>query len=185
MIDALQYIFGEIPNPQIHFQVQRPELKRMNAETNEVVGLINADVPDLIILTASLAESANICAAATLLVRFRKGASFKGEPAFSWTINCEKGELRVISPNGPALQLNVYSKPVTIEVHDFIADEVVPIEWSWHDYQLELPADARATAAWYEAYAEGHKNEGATFQDALRRQKQLETWLELFTTEKM
>lgn len=64
------------------------------------------------------------------LVRYRKCPSFKGKPAFVWSINCEKDELRLVSPSGPALQLNVYSEPVTIDVHDFVTDKVKVIEWN-------------------------------------------------------
>lgn len=173
----VQSILGDVRNPHTQFQNQRPELKRVDLSTGEIVGTIQSDVPDLVILTASMTESATVRDGATLLVRYRKGAPFKGEPAFVWNINCEKGELRLVSPGGPALQTNVYSKPVTIDVHDFATDEVKPIAWNWSDYQLQLPEDARATAAWYEAYAAGTEKEAATFQDALHRHEQLDRWL--------
>ncbi|KAL7919025.1 hypothetical protein ACQKWADRAFT_302422 [Trichoderma austrokoningii] len=180
LIDVVQSILGDIHNPHTQFQNQRPELKRVDLSTGEIVGTTQSDVPDLVILIASMAESATVRDSATLLVRYRKGASFKGELAFVWTINCEKGELRLVSPGGPALQLNVYSEPVTIDVHDFATDEVKPIEWNWADYQLQLPEDARATAAWYETYAAGTEIEAATFQDALHRHEQLENWLNAY-----
>lgn len=152
----------------------------MDLSTGEIVGTIQSDVPDLAVLIASMAESATVRDGATVLVRYRKGPSFKGEPAFVWSINCEKGEVRLVSPGGPALQLNVYSEPVTIDVHDFATDEMKSLEWNWPDYQLELPEDARTTAAWYEAYAAGIESGSATFQDALRRHEQLEKWLNTY-----
>ncbi|PNP37668.1 hypothetical protein TGAMA5MH_10436 [Trichoderma gamsii] len=177
LIDAVQSILGDIRNPHTQFQNQRPELKRVDLSTSEVVGTIQSDVPDLVVLIASMAESTTVLDGATLLVRYRRGPPFKGEPAFVWSINCEKGEIRLVSPGGPALQLNVYSEPVTIEVHDFATDEVKPIEWNWTDYQLELPEDARTTAAWYEAYAAGTESDAATFHNALHRHEQLDKWL--------
>ncbi|KAF3057613.1 Galactose/lactose metabolism regulatory protein GAL80 [Trichoderma lentiforme] len=180
LIDVMQSILGEVHDIHTHFQIQRPELKRVDLSTGEVVGTAQTDVPDLVILVGSLKESAIVRDSATLLVRYRKGVPFKDETAFIWTINCEEGELRVISPGGPAFQLNVYSEPVTIEVHDCATDEVNPIEWKWSDYQLAIPEDARATAALYEAYAAGVENEAATFQTALHLQEQLEEWLTSF-----
>lgn len=180
MIDAVQSTVGDVRNPHTQFQNQRSELKRVDLSTGEIVGTIQSDVPDLVVLIASLAESTTVRDGATLLVRYRKGSSFKGEPAFVWSINCEKGEVRLVSPGGPALQLNVYSEPVTIDVHDFATDEVTPIEWNWADYQLQLPEDARTTAAWYEAYAAGTENTTANFQDALHRHEQLEKWLSTY-----
>ncbi|KAM0479029.1 hypothetical protein ACHAPX_005008 [Trichoderma viride] len=176
----LQSMLGDIHNPHTQFQNQRPELKRVDLSTGEIVGTIQSDVPDLVVLIASMAESATVRDCATVLVRYRKGPSFKGEPAFVWSINCEKGEVRLVSPGGPALQLNVYSESVTIDVHDFATDDVKPIEWNWADYQLELPEDARTIAAWYEAYAAGTENEAATLQDALYRHEQLEKWLNTY-----
>ncbi len=73
-------------------------------------------------------------------MRYRKGPPFKGEPAFVWTVSGEKGELRLVSPAGAALQANVYGDaPVTIDVHDFDTDEVVPVEWEWAAWQLGDP----------------------------------------------
>ncbi|KAK0763437.1 hypothetical protein N5P37_002814 [Trichoderma harzianum] len=164
LIDVMQSILGGVHNIHTHFQIQRPELKRVDLSTGEVVGTAQTDVPDLVILVGSLKKSAIVRDGATLLVRYRKGVPFKGEPALIWSINC----------------LNVYSVPVTIEVHDFATDEVNPIEWRWSDYQMEIPEDARATAAWYEAYAAGVENEAATFQTALHLQEQLEEWLASF-----
>ncbi|KAM0445974.1 hypothetical protein ACHAO4_009561 [Trichoderma viride] len=180
LIDVVQSILGDIRNPHTQFQNQRPELKRVDLSTGEIVGITQSDVPDLVFLIASMAESTTVRDGATLLVRYRKGPSFKGEPAFVWSINCEKGEIRLVSPGGPALQLNVYSEPVTIDVHDFATDEVKPIEWDWADYQLQLPEDARATAAWYEAYAAGTETKAASFEDALHRHEQLEEWLNTY-----
>jgi hypothetical protein len=180
VVDVVQSILGDIRDPHMQFQNQRPELSRVDLNTGEIVGTVKSDVPDLVILMASMTGSETVHNGATLLVRYRKGPSFKGEPAFVWSINCEKGELRLVSPAGPALQLNVYSEQVTIEVHDFATDEMKPIEWNWADYQLELPEDARVTAAWYEAYAAGTEYEAATFQDALHRHEQLEKWLNIY-----
>jgi hypothetical protein len=112
--------------------------------------------------------------------RYHRGQPFKGEPAFVWTVNGEKGELHLVSPAGPSLQANTYAEPVAIEVRDFETDEVTVVEWQWADWQLEIPVGERSNAALYEAVAEGDESKYATFEDALNRYEQLDKWLESF-----
>ncbi len=179
VIDSVQFILGDVQDDgaQARFQLQRPEIKLRDPNSGEIVGTVRTDVPDLFLLTGSLPASALVKQGATLHARFRKGPPFKGEPAFVWTISGEEGELRLVSPAGPALQANSYSSPVTIEVHDFATDQLVPVAWEWSAWQLEIPLAGRSIAALYEAFAAGDESAYATFEDALRRHEQLDTWL--------
>lgn len=98
-----------------------------------------------------------------------------------WTVNGEKGEIRLVSPGGPSLQAGSYTPPVTIEVHDFESDEVEVVDWSWESWQEELPIMARNIAALYERFAAGVVDDAtSTFASALERHEQigslLSTW---------
>lgn len=179
VIDSIQFVLGDVQDSYARLQIQYPELKLRDPSSGQITGTINTDVPDLIFVAGTLPESSFVKKGATLSGRFRKGSAFKGAPAFVWTVNGEKGEVRLVSPLGPSLQAGGYdpNHPVTIEVHDFEKDEVVPIEWQWPDYQAELPVPARGIAALYEAFAAGEEAKYARFEDALRRHEQLEKWL--------
>ncbi len=177
MIDPIQAILGELQNAQTHFQIQRPEIKLQNPTSGEIVGTTRTDVPDLFFVAGSLPQSDFVEKGASLSVRYRGGAAFKGEPAFVWTVTGEKGELRLVSPAGPALQILDVKAQITIEVHDFETDEVAPVEWEWTAYQQDIPVAGRSIAALYEAYAAGDESKYATFEDALHRHEQLEKWL--------
>jgi hypothetical protein len=70
---------------------------------------------------------------------FRNGRPFSGTPAFTRTINGEKGEIIIISAHGPYIHSASYDAPITIEVHDHFSDKAENIEWDWKDWQKELP----------------------------------------------
>lgn len=155
-----------------HFQLQRPEGKLFDPTTKEPLPSIPSDVPDLIIATATLPETPITAKNATLLVRFRRGQPFPGEPQLVWTINGEKGEIQVVSEGAVALSVLWGAKKPTIQVHDFESNQVDELEWGWQDWQEELPMPARNIGAMYEAWLEG-KNY-PTFEDAAVRHEQLE-----------
>ncbi len=155
MIDSVQFALGDVQDSHARLQIQRPETKLRDPATGTIVGTAATDVPDLIILTGSLPESAGVKKNATLYARYRRGPPFKGEPPFVWTVNGEKAELRLVSASGPSLQADTYNQPVTLEIHDFETDQVTPVEWNWADWQLDIPARGRSIAAEYEAYAAG------------------------------
>lgn len=90
--------------------------------------MVKPDVPDLVIATGALSASPIVQEGATLYFRLRRGQPFPGEDPLVWTISGEKGEIRLSSPGGTALQAAAYNKPVTIEVHDHDTDEVQDIE---------------------------------------------------------
>jgi hypothetical protein len=166
---------GEAQNSHGHLQLQRPDVKiRDPTTTNSIVETVKSDVPDLIVVAGSLEESPIAQEGATLHGRFRRGQPFGGEPALVWYINGEKGEIRLTSPSGTALQAFSYSEPVTIEVHDFESGKVELVDWSWSPWQDELPLPARCIGALYEAFADRDEyNLLPAFDAALGRHEQL------------
>lgn len=143
-------------------------------------------------MTASLTPSPTVEQGATLQVRFRRGQPFSGEPGLAWWINCEHGEIRLLSPGGSSLHGNVYSDPVTIDVHRYDVKEqdgkqgeaVSREEWKWLDWQEEnkLPFTSRSVAQVYDEFyahvVEGEERRYPDFGDALRRHEQLASILE-------
>lgn len=108
-----------------------------------------------------------------MLFRFRRGQPFLGEPPLSWTINGEKGEIRLQAFGGSSLHAGSYDAPVTIEIHDFATDQVQKIEWGWQSWQEELPVVGRSVGLLYERFADGVAEGQPTFETALVRHEQL------------
>ncbi|KAL0936226.1 oxidoreductase family protein [Colletotrichum truncatum] len=175
LFDQIQYILGDVSNLKSHTQIQRPNVKIRDPQTKEITETVKSNVPDLVITTGTLPASDITAENATLLVRFRKGQPFKGEAPLVWTINGEKGEIRLTSDVSTSLQASAQVQDIRIEVHDFESDEVETVEWGWEDWEAELPPLARSIGAAYEAFAEG--KEVPTFEDALKRHEQIESIL--------
>lgn len=178
----MQSVLGEVTELQSHLQLQRPEV-RLRDSSGKVVGTMSSNVPDLVHVTGSLSSSDITQREATLAVRYRRGQPFKGEPALTWHINCERGELRLVSPSGSSLHATSYSEPVTIDIHYFAEDEVRSETWEWPSWQeeIELPIASRSVAKLYEAFhnhvSEGGAEEFPDFSDALKRHQQLDSIL--------
>lgn len=178
VFDYVQCVLGEATELQFHLQLQRPNMKLRDA-SGKIVSTVASDVPDLIIAAGSLDDSDFAQEGASLSVRFRRGQQFKGEPALTWHINCEGGEIRLVSPSGTSLHAASYSEPVTVEIHDFARDEVRTIDWEWPSWQeeSELPIVSRSVAKLYEAFHENVAEHGGRdfpdFSDALKRHRQL------------
>lgn len=187
VFDYVQSVIGEAVDLQFKLQLQRPNMKLRNPSTNSIVRTVKSDVPDLITVTGSL-SGAGVAEGASLLVRFRRGQPFKGEPALTWHINCEKGEIRLTAPSGTSLHANSYSDPVTIEVHDFHTDKVSVVPWEWPEWEeeLDLPIVGRSVAKLYEAFhadtVEGGRRMYPNFSDAIERHEQLSTLLASWRT---
>lgn len=154
-------------------------MKLRDNTTKTIVNTVISDVPDLITVTGSLSGSEVTQEGANLLVRFRRGQQFKGEPALTWHINCERGEIRLTSPAGTSIHASSYTDPVTIEVHTFDADEVRKVDWEWPKWQEELglPVVGRSVAKLYDAFhaevVEGGPRTYPNFSDAVERHEQL------------
>lgn len=190
MFDQIQYVLGDFTNIQSRLQLQRPDIKLRDPATREITSVVRSDVPDLVFFTAGLSPPSStspsssgtvpIAPGASILVRHRRGQPFPSHPALEWTINGEKGELRLVSQNSTTIHAAAYaSGPVRLELHDHAADTVEEVPWEWADWQEELGYAARSIGAVYEEFAKG---EGvgayAGFGDALRRHEQLEGMLD-------
>ncbi|KAF7319873.1 GFO-IDH-MocA domain-containing protein [Mycena kentingensis (nom. inval.)] len=174
--DAIQSIVGELTDLKGNLHIQYPT-KNLRGPDGTIEKTVTSNTADLIIVNGALQESETTQKDAPVSIRIRQGQQWPGEPCFVLSINGEKGELRVTAEGGMSLAL-AYSKPMTIQVHDFAADEVEEISWDWEDWQKELPVAARGIGALYEAYAAG---EGyPTFADALKRHEQLDKIAEEF-----
>lgn len=189
VFDTVQHVLGDILKDPVtgkatggHFQVQRPEVPIVGSD-GKVSHTNKTDVPDLVHVTGTLPESAAVQKGATLHISLRRGQPYPGDPAFVWTINGEKGEIRVVSQVVSFIQVGSDDHPATLEVHDFETDKVEKVEWEYEEWQKELPVAARNVGSLYEAFAaaqEGGEVQYATFEDAYQRHKQLDELLEGF-----
>ncbi|KAM0344149.1 hypothetical protein ACHAPU_007871 [Fusarium lateritium] len=174
IFDQFQYILGDITNFKGRLHNQRPNVRVRDSSTNEITSTTTSNVPDIIFATGTLKESQTAKKDASVLIRFRRGQPFPGDPHLTITINGEKGEIRLRVLGGTALHATSYSKPVVIEVHDFETDAVEEVEWKWQDWQEELPIVARSVAKVYDSLADGAEEGLVSFDDALIRHEQLE-----------
>ncbi|KLU85686.1 hypothetical protein MAPG_04708 [Magnaporthiopsis poae ATCC 64411] len=182
LYDQINHVLGHIQNPHAQLQIQRPQVKIINP-ADQTSSSATTNVPDLIIVTGRVPGPSDIIGdgGATVLHRFRLGTPFPGEVPLRWTINGEKGEVRLTARAGATLHASAYDladqqdNGVTIEVHNFATDSLEKVEWSWGDWKDGLPLLARSVAELYERFADGR--EVPTFADALRSQEQLEEML--------
>lgn len=174
MFDQIQHVLGEATIQHSHTQIQRPDVKIRDPSTKQITETVSSNVPDLLVATATLPPSNLVSAqGVTFLARFRRGQPFAGEPQLSWTVNGEKGEIRLTSQNSVALQAFADVDGVKIEVHDFESGEVESVPWAWEEgWQAELPVPARCVGAVYEAFAGGESL--PSFEDAVRRHEQVD-----------
>lgn len=175
MFDNIQHVLGEVTDPKHASHLRIPEVSIRDA-SGTITETVKSNVPDLVVISGALPGSPHVSRGANLTLRFRRGEPFKSEPGLVWTIEGDKGELRLIAPSGPAINAMAYAEPVTIEVHDYATNEVKPVEWSWYDWQEELPIASRNIGALYEVFADG--GEYPTFQDAVKRHEQIEQFLD-------
>ncbi|KFA62404.1 hypothetical protein S40285_06424 [Stachybotrys chlorohalonatus IBT 40285] len=181
LFDQIQHLLGDFENLHGHLHLQRPNVTVFDPSTKATIDTIASNVPDLIIVTATLAPSPMVQPGASVLVRYRRGQTFPGQPPLTISINGEKGELRLTARSGAGIHANSYDAPVTIEVHDHATDKVEEVQWAWADWQEELPVIARNVGMVYEAYAEG--KDVATFENAQVRHNQLNGMLSAWAKE--
>ncbi|KAK0710277.1 hypothetical protein B0T26DRAFT_755362 [Lasiosphaeria miniovina] len=173
LIDLVQSVVGEVESPQAQFTLQRPTVTIKDAATGAAIGTAPSNVPDLILISGTLAPSAIVAPhAASLHYRYRRGQQFPGDPALTWTLAGETGEIRVTSEKSATISV-INDFPPTVELYDFATGAVELISWQWLPWQEELPIFARGIGAIYEAISEG-KGGQVTFEDALKRHEQLE-----------
>ncbi|GJN86268.1 hypothetical protein PLIIFM63780_009847 [Purpureocillium lilacinum] len=182
LFDQIQHVLGDIQGLQSRLQLQRPDVVLIDPSTTKAVETTRSDVPDLVIATGTLPATATTQQGANIVISYRRGQPFPNSPGLVWTINGEKGEVRLTAMGGPTLQSSAYTKPVTIEVHDFASDSVESVPWEWDAWQEELPIPGRNIARLYENFAEGKDNATTpSAEDALKRHVQLGEILEAWT----
>ncbi|KAG8168539.1 hypothetical protein KVR01_001288 [Diaporthe batatas] len=161
VIDFVHDVLGEWDSgkPASTMQIQRPRIHIRDAHS-ATVRTVESDVPDFLAIHGKLAPGRrNVVDGASLAINFRLGPPFKGQPAFVWSINGEKGEILLTSPSGPYIfSGDSYREPVQIQVHDHETDEVVDVEAKWEDWQQEIPLRARSTGEIYERFAKWWDN---------------------------
>ncbi|XXG99623.1 hypothetical protein Hte_005964 [Hypoxylon texense] len=180
LFDFVQSVLGEIEVLHSHLQLQRPDVKIRDPSTGKIVETIRSDVPDLMLVTGTLPASEYVTPGATLHFRCRRGQTFKGEDPLVWSINGEKGEIRLRATGGMSIAARAHAQPIIIEVHDFDTDEVQNVEWSWRGLE-ELDVPARIVGALYEAFAAGDPTKYPTFDHAAKRHSQLDEMLAHFS----
>jgi hypothetical protein len=134
------------------------------------------------VIIGTLPESDYTAPKASLVAYFARGQPYPGDPSLSWTLNCEKGSIRLNSPSGIALHANAYESPVTISVHQFETDKVEQIEWSWSEAQLDVPILSRSVQTCLVGVAEGNREGYVSLEDAAKRARQISKWLDSFYT---
>ncbi|USP78990.1 gfo idh moca family protein [Curvularia clavata] len=159
VLDFVQAAIGRLDTSTIQSkaQLQRPNVLIRDPSTNEFVGETVSNVPDFISLHGALAESPQTAPNATLAFQFRAGPAFPGTPMLTWSINCERGEIKVLSVTSPFLRFHEGDGPVTIQVHNFDSDEVKDVAWDWSEEQKQVPIIARDIMKSLLDFAEGKK----------------------------
>ncbi|KAK4139568.1 uncharacterized protein C8A04DRAFT_15743 [Dichotomopilus funicola] len=180
LLSVIEASIGDLASFRGDYHLQRPEVEIADGE-GKVVGKATSNVPDLILGLGRWGESSITQANAPLHYRFRRGPPFPGDSALVWTIQGEKGEIRIVSPQSTFVHIGDPNAPQVIEVHSFDTNEVEKVEWDWPEWQKELPYPARAIGAVYESYAatkaSGAEPNHLTFADAARRHEYLDNAL--------
>ncbi|KAI1660854.1 NAD(P)-binding protein [Daldinia decipiens] len=180
LFDFVQFVLGDIQALHSHLQIQRPDVKIWDRSSGKVVKTVRSDVPDLILVTGSLQASEYVTSGATVHLRFRRGQAFKGEDPLVWSVNGERGEIRLSASGGPGISAASHGQPLTIEIHNFDTNEVENVEWNWQGRE-ELDISARIVGALYEAFAAGDATKYPTFDHASKRHDQLDKILAQFS----
>jgi hypothetical protein len=174
-------VVGELEPSTVHAksQLQRPDVRVRDPSTNEIVESMTSDVPDLLSVHGALTPSPLTAPNATLSLLFRRGQPFPGDPPLTWNINCERGEIRLVSPSGTGLQASG-ADDVSIKVHHYDTNEVEDVNWAWSERQQELPIMARTVSECLYAFAEGREegDKWAGVESAAVRARMIEQFLD-------
>lgn len=177
-------VVGEIEpsSVQTKLQLQRPNIPVRDPTSGKIVEHIKSDVPDLVALHGTLASTDIAATNATLSFNFRRGQPFPGTPSLQWTINCERGEIRIVSPSTTTLEPQDTDEPVSIMVHVFETNEVKECQLRWESQLLELPIMARSVARSLYAFADRRpEGDGWTgIESAAQRARLIDSFLNPF-----
>ncbi|KAH6639539.1 putative oxidoreductase [Boeremia exigua] len=180
-LDTLLAAIGDLEpsTVQSKSQIQRPEVRIRDPSSGAIIDTVTSDVPDLLSFNAQLKPSPHTAPNATLSFFYRRGQSFPGTPALTWTLNFQHGEIKVESPTSGFLEPGPKDEPITIHVHRYDDDSVEVVEWNWSPEQAVLPLSARSVSATLFAFADGRPaGEGwVSVDDAARRAVVIEKFL--------
>ncbi|PYH87354.1 NAD(P)-binding protein [Aspergillus ellipticus CBS 707.79] len=182
LIDQVQYVVGNVipGTDHAHLQVQRPDVRIRDPQTEEIVGQTRSNVPDLVSLHGSLPESAHSVRGASLVAYYARGQPHPGDPALTWTLTGEIGTIRLTSRSGTVLQADGYAEAPTIVVHDHATDAVEEIPWLWSETQTTVPVVARSVYSCLVSLAKGQEDGYVSLEDAAGRAQQIGRWLDAF-----
>lgn len=176
LLDTILSVLGELSPSTTHaaLQLQRPDVRIRDPVTKNIVETVRSNVPDLFSLHGTIASSS-----ATFTYFFRRGQPFPGRPSLEWTINCEFGEVRLVSPSTLSFGTSNKDEPITIHVHWFEEDKVEEVKWQWSEEEEELPVIARTVFRSLVAFGEGKDSVDGwvDIKDAQSRAHQLEGFL--------
>ena len=175
VLDKIEYVLGDIQNVYSHMQTRHPTFEIRDPQSKEVIDKVQNNVPDNVVISGTLEPARFIREDASVLVRFRSGPPFPGEPSLTWLFTGEKGDILIRAEKDPTLGAFAYSGAVTIQVRDFATEKVEEVSWDWEDWQRDLPMPAWNVGSVYEAYAKG--KEVASFDLALKRHMELDSLL--------
>lgn len=162
--DPLASALGGIKVEKSNLANMSPEIKVLGAN-KEVLRTMTSDVPDYIHIDGSLPSHNS----APISILFRKGPPFKGTLPFIWSIQGEKGEIRV---EAESAGLQAFDVPVKVMVEDYRSGEVENVKWDYDVSVKDFKGPAKNIGMLYEKFAEGSGY--PTFADALERHEFLE-----------
>lgn len=164
MLDSIHTALGPFSSTSTSLSTTRPKVKILSS-SGQVTETMTSNTPDHIIYTGRLSHSDN----APISILFRRGPAFKDTKGFVWSIQGEKGEIRVESV-GPAFQAFDLGSQILLE--DFESGNVEKVDWEDKQNPLNLPA--RDIGALYDAFANEEKGAYPDFEDAVGLHKELE-----------
>lgn len=142
----------------------------MDPKTNEVVGTVQKDTPDTILLHGRL-ESGT-----TVSYSLRGGDAFPGQPPVVWEIYGEKGVIRMTNP---ASAIDIMHAGVDIQLQVF-GKEAEKVELPKDDLS-DLAHPAQNVGKIYEAYARGREGGEGGYPNWDKGYKMHELMEEMFT----
>ncbi|KAL4970506.1 Gfo/Idh/MocA family protein [Aspergillus stella-maris] len=180
VIDFIQSVTGDLisGSEDVHFALQRPEIRIRDPKTRQIIETVKSDVPDLVSVHGSLPPSPHVTENATLLATFTRGQPFPGDPALVWTLTGELGSIRLVAESGIALQASAYDAPVTISLHTFDTDEVLDVPWGWSEEQMGVPVSGRSVQTCLFGIGEGDEKGYVGLEEGVKRARQVYGWLD-------
>jgi hypothetical protein len=131
VLDFVLSIVGQLEAPSVQYksQIQRSNIHMQDLETMQMVEE-PSDVTDLLCLQGTIARSSPMSPKATLSFLSRRGQPYPDTPAFTWTINCAHGEIRITPATSPLFRLSEKDGLLKNQVHRFNTGQVKDVDWN-------------------------------------------------------